>query len=231
MPLHLSWQQIVLRLVLTVLAGACIGVNREEQGRPAGLRTTILVCLAASVSMIQANLLLATTGKASDSFVIMDLLRLPLGILSGMGFIGAGAILRREESVRGVTTAATLWFTTVMGLCFGGGQLGLGIATLALGFGTLAGLKRLEGWVKQDRHANLIVVTEQNKFSDPEVRAILDTQGFRIHSCSVTSFIQDGRQEMSYEIHWRAHENESAIPLLYETLIRRPGVIQVGWKP
>src|SRR6202789_4716973 len=119
MPVTLEWQQIALRLILTVVAGLIIGFNRGEQRRPAGMRTTLLVCLAASLSMIQANLLMNSVGKAHDSFVVLDLMRLPLGILSGMGFIGAGAILRKENMVLGVTTAATLWMVPSPGLCFG----------------------------------------------------------------------------------------------------------------
>ncbi len=126
MPLELSWRDIAIRLTLSVLAGALIGANRERRRHPAGLRTTTLVSLAAAVAMIQANLLLPQTGKAADSFVVLDLMRLPLGILSGIGFIGAGAILKKGDSVQGVTTAATIWFVTVIGLCFGGGQLSLG---------------------------------------------------------------------------------------------------------
>lgn len=109
-----------------------IGLNRGERGHAAGLRTTTLVCLAASVAMIQMNLLLPVAGKKSDFFSVMDIMRLPLGILSGMGFIGAGAILRKGDTVSGVTTAATLWLVTVIGLCFGGGQLWLGAATTGL---------------------------------------------------------------------------------------------------
>ncbi len=99
-----------------------LGLNRTERGMTAGLRTTILVSLAAAVSMIQVNLLLVTLGKTSDSFSVLDLMRLPLGVLTGMGFIGGGAILKRGNRVSGVTTAATLWVATVLGLCFGGGQ-------------------------------------------------------------------------------------------------------------
>jgi putative Mg2+ transporter-C (MgtC) family protein len=119
MPLTLTWQEIALRLALSIVAGGLIGLDRGEHGRPAGLRTTLLVCLAAAVAMVQANLLLVTIGKTADSFVTLDLMRLPLGILTGMGFIGGGAILRRDSLVLGVTTAATLWFVTVIGLCFG----------------------------------------------------------------------------------------------------------------
>jgi putative Mg2+ transporter-C (MgtC) family protein len=126
MPVHISWLDIAIRLVLTIVAGGVIGLNRGVHGQAAGLRTTLLVCLAASISMIQVNLLLPMGGKTPGSFAVMDLMRLPLGILSGMGFIGGGAILRRGDIVRGVTTAATLWFTTVMGLCIGGGQIVLG---------------------------------------------------------------------------------------------------------
>src|SRR5204862_444155 len=126
MPLYPTWPDLALRLALTILAGGLIGISRSEYGRPAGLRTTILVCLAASLSMMEVNLLMATTGKSHDSFIQLDMMRLPLGILTGMGFIGAGAILRRGEMVHGVTTAATLWLVTVLGLCFGSGQIALG---------------------------------------------------------------------------------------------------------
>src|SRR5256885_16823822 len=100
-----GWSDIALRLMLTFLAGILIGINREERGRPAGLRTTVLVCLAASVAMIQANLLLAMMGKRPDSFAVLDLMRVPGAVLSGMGFIGAGTILRRGSLVRCITTA------------------------------------------------------------------------------------------------------------------------------
>ena len=101
MPLTLRWEDIALRLVLTVIAGSLIGINRSEGGHSAGLRTTLLVCLAASVAMIQTNLLLPMTGKTPESFAVLDLMRLPLGILTGMGFIGGGAILRKGEMVQG----------------------------------------------------------------------------------------------------------------------------------
>src|ERR1700679_2025484 len=103
MPVTLTWQEIAVRLVLSVLAGMLIGLNRGEHGRPAGLRTTLLVALAACLSMIQVNLLLPAAGKPATSFVVLDLVRLPLGILSGIGFIGAGAIVRRDNFVVGVT--------------------------------------------------------------------------------------------------------------------------------
>ena len=143
MPLTLQWGDIALRLVLTIIAGTLVGIDRSERGQAAGLRTTILVCLAAAVAMIQMNLLMPTAGRTPESFVTLDLMRLPLGILTGMGFIGGGAILRRGRMVQGVTTAATLWLVTVIGLCLGGGQLALGMTTLAITLLVLWGLNLL----------------------------------------------------------------------------------------
>jgi hypothetical protein len=128
MTAPIGWNEIALRLAVTIVVGIVIGYDRSEHGKAAGMRTTLIVCLAASVSMIQVNLLLPTAGRPPGSFVMNDLMRFPLGILTGVGFIGGGAILRRESLVIGVTTAATLWLVTVIGLCIGGGQIGLGLA-------------------------------------------------------------------------------------------------------
>src|ERR1700678_740287 len=178
MPLTLTWQEVAIRLTLSVVAGALIGLDRGERGRAAGLRTTLLVCLAAAVAMVQTNLLLATRGRSSDSFIMMDLMRLPLGILTGMGFIGGGAILRRDGFVLGVTTAATLWFVTVIGLCFGGGQISLGIAATALGMLVVSGLRWVDQRMTQEQHAILTMTTDRERPTQQEIYATVQRGGF-----------------------------------------------------
>ena len=157
MPLILEWPEIAARLAFAVLAGALIGLDRGEHGRPAGLRTTLLVCLAATLAMIEVNLLLGQVGKAPNSFVNLDPMRLPLGILTGVGFIGGGAIVRRQDGVIGVTTAASLWFVTVIGLCFGAGEIGLGLAGTALAMVILWALKWLEKFIPREHRAKLVL--------------------------------------------------------------------------
>src|SRR6202789_1282180 len=152
MPFTLTWGDIAVRLACTLIGGILVGADRGERGTAAGIRTNVLVCLAASLSMILANGMLGTAGKNSSSFSVLDLMRLPLGILSGMGFIGAGAILRRDGLVFGVTTAATLWFVTVIGLCFGGGQLALGVAATLLALLVVSALRWVDHNIKQERH-------------------------------------------------------------------------------
>lgn len=160
MPLHPTWTDIAIRLALTILAGAVIGFDRGVRGHAAGLRTTILVGLAASLSMIQANLLLTLDGKGPGSFAVMDLMRLPLGILTGVGFIGGGTILKKGDLVTGVTTAATLWLITVIGLCFGGGQLALGSTATVIGVVTLSVLKWVDEMIPRRHRATLTVTCE-----------------------------------------------------------------------
>jgi putative Mg2+ transporter-C (MgtC) family protein len=204
MALEITWQDIALRLLLTVIGGALIGLNREEQGRPAGLRTTMLVSLAAAISMVQVNLLLGVVGKAHDSFVVLDLMRLPLGILSGMGFIGAGAILKKGNLVHGVTTAATLWFVTTMGLCFGGGQLCLGLAALILGLIVLAVLRLLEKRLKQHRHATLTIMVGETNASGAEILNAITQAGYRINSSSVALGPSARLAELTCDVSWLA---------------------------
>jgi len=200
MILEPTWPDILLRLLLTVAAGALIGFNRETHGHSAGLRTTILVGLAACIAMVYANLLLTTIGKAPDSFVNIDVMRLPLGILTGVGFIGGGAIFRRDNLVTGVTTAATLWTITAIGLCFGGGELMLGCVATALTFLTISLLKWLENHIARERRA-LLVATARDAAA-PDLPHLLEKTPYRSRFVSVRK--QAGEERTTFEIRWRS---------------------------
>lgn len=231
MPVTLSWTDVALRLALACVVGGAIGFDRGEHGRPAGLRTTLLVCLAAAISMIQANLLMNTAGRPPDSFIMLDLMRLPLGILSGMGFIGAGAILRRDNIVLGVTTAATLWFVTVIGLCFGGGQIGLGVSALLLGWLILAGLKQVESWMHQDRRATLILTAVAQGPSDTIIRGKLAEQGYTVRGWAIDYFREPDRRKVRYDVQWRGSIDDCGPPAILDELAHYPGVLRLQWRP
>jgi putative Mg2+ transporter-C (MgtC) family protein len=231
MPLTLTWQDIFLRISLTVLAGFLIGLNRGEHGRAAGLRTTMLVCLAASLSMIQVNLLLPMTGKTSSSFITMDLMRLPLGILSGMGFIGAGAIIRRDSLVVGVTTAATLWFVTVVSLCLGGGQIGLGLVGLALGLIILWALKRLEKLLYHDHRAELLIVTDPQGPTEKDIGDVLKGARYEVVSSKVAFANRTKQSKFHFEVRWRERGAGPETPAEVVGLAQRPGIRRLEWKP
>jgi len=232
MSLTLQWEDIALRLLLTVIAGALIGINRSEGGHPAGLRTTLLVCLAASVAMIQASVLMGLTGKTPGSFAVLDLMRLPLGILTGMGFIGGGAILKKGDMVHGVTTAATLWLVTVIGLCLGGGQLALGMAATALALLILYVPKGLEARMSLDRHASLDMVVEEGGPSNDDLHAALRESGLKINSWRVETRRRAGHLQRTIhcELKWRVRSKAPCPPAVINDLAQQSGVKAMRWK-
>jgi putative Mg2+ transporter-C (MgtC) family protein len=205
MPLNPTLEDIVIRLLLTVAAGAIIGLDREASGRAAGFRTTILVGLAACAAMIQANLLLATDGKEPGFFVNMDVLRLPLGILTGVGFIGGGAIFKRGDLVTGVTTAATLWVMTAIGLAFGGGQIALASIVTALAFLTLWALKWLDNRIPREHRAILSIIHTAGE-PLPGIESGIRPLGYRARFVSKVQRLETGHSIVSYEIRWRRPE-------------------------
>jgi putative Mg2+ transporter-C (MgtC) family protein len=212
MPLEPTSTDIALRLLLTMLAGAIIGFDRGARGHAAGFRTTILVALAASVAMIQANILLPLNGKTPDSFSVMDLMRLPLGILTGVGFIGAGTIVRKGELITGVTTAATLWLVTVIGLCFGGGQLALGTAATALAVITLWMLKWVDAMISREHRARLVLACEPSWNVLEDVSAIVRPMRFHARFHEQRLRADSDKAEYVFELAWRRPEH--AIPPL-----------------
>jgi putative Mg2+ transporter-C (MgtC) family protein len=179
--------------------------------------------------MIQANLLMPTRGKTGDSFVVLDLMRLPLGILSGVGFLGAGAIFRRTELVVGLTTAAILWMATVIGLALGGGQLTLGIAATGIGIVVLWALKHVERHIKHELHAKLVLRTSANGPGRDEIARLLEEAHCRVERESLT-IGQDGR-ELEYEVSCRTTQRQLRAPSFLSSLAERAGVHGVEWRP
>jgi putative Mg2+ transporter-C (MgtC) family protein len=208
MPLSPTWEDIFVRLALTMIAGAVIGFNRGARGHAAGFRTTILVGLAASVAMIQTNILLPLAGKTPESFAVMDLMRLPLGILTGVGFIGGGAILKKGDLVSGVTTAATLWVMTVIGLCLGGGQLILGIVTTALTVITLWILKWVDLTIPREHRAMVVITADKDWSAISDLPALIGPLKCRAHFRRRRASLDPEKAEFCFEISWKRPEQD-----------------------
>jgi len=148
--LHVLWQElssglqnseqlmhVIIRLVAAALLGALVGIQRESTRKPAGLRTHMLVSLATAAFVISCS----SVGMSSDG-----LSRVIQGIVTGIGFIGAGSILKlgEQHQIRGLTTAASVWMTAAIGITVGLGSLGIAtmVTILALIILALEGLER-----------------------------------------------------------------------------------------
>ncbi|MBC2804264.1 MgtC/SapB family protein [Rhizobium ruizarguesonis] len=227
MPLTPTWWDIGTRITLTLVAGGLIGLDRERGGHAAGFRTTILVALAACLAMIQANLLLSVYGKTPGSFTQMDVLRFPLGVLTGVGFIGGGAILKRGDMLTGVTTAATLWFMTVVGLCFGGGQILTGIVATAIGFVVLSPLKRLDTWLRCEQKATLVVRASNGNI--PELSEVLNPLTCHVGFLSLQR-TADGSAEVTFELRWLANDPDASARAIVNALSNTHDVADFSMK-
>jgi putative Mg2+ transporter-C (MgtC) family protein len=133
----------LLRLFTAALCGAVVGLQREHLGKPAGLRTHILVASGTALFVVAT----AEAGMGAP-----ELSRVIQGLATGIGFLGAGAILKleRRQAILGLTTAADIWLTAAAGVAAGLGRLGLALLASALAWIVLALLARVEVWVKPD---------------------------------------------------------------------------------
>ena len=133
--------QIILRLVLSVILSGLIGLERQMHRRTAGLRTHILVCLGSCLVMLTSLYIF----DIYKNVVSLDPARIAAGVITGIGFLGAGTIIREKEGVRGLTTAASLWVVAGIGLAVGCGFLNASIFTTILALVVLFFLRYLEG--------------------------------------------------------------------------------------
>ncbi len=131
--------EIALKLLLAVALGGLIGIERESSQKPAGLRTNILICLGSTMMMSLA--MMTTQGREGSSGEVM---RMAAGIITGIGFIGAGTIIQSEGIIVGLTTAATLWSVAGLGLVIGSGYYLIAIIFTVVIFLTLAAFRQFE---------------------------------------------------------------------------------------
>jgi putative Mg2+ transporter-C (MgtC) family protein len=134
---------IVSHLLVALVAGALIGYERSFQGRPAGFRTHTLVCMASSLLML-LTVFQSSWFQASAEVVRIDPTRMAQGIMTGIGFLGAGVIVKEGASVRGLTTAASIWITAAIGILAGVGFYFPVVIVTALTLGTLSMFRWIE---------------------------------------------------------------------------------------
>ncbi len=229
MPVILTPADIALRVLAALAASALVGLNRGKSNRPAGLRTTILVSMAAAFAMLLCNAILNTTGKTNSFFTTMDTMRLPLGVLTGVGFLGAGAILRKGHAVVGLTTAATLWFVTVMGFCFGAGMFLLGGTALLIALFVLWALKIVEHHMHTDRRGSL-TLTFDDPFPDQEqVKGMFEREGFRVAASCLRADGVPRKITFTYELRWSAAGPHPGHPRFIDELLSQPGIAHLAW--
>ena len=180
-----EYLEMSFRLVVALGAGALIGLERSYRGRPAGFRTHALVCTASSLLMLVTVYESLWFSGANAARIVLDPTRMSQGIMTGIGFLGAGVIVKEGLSVRGLTTAASIWITASIGILIGiGFYFPAGIAT-ALTLGTLSVFRWIEGKMPSEYYANFLVRFPREKvMPEAELRRLIAEHGFDVANLS-----------------------------------------------
>lgn len=148
---------ILTRLLAAALAGGIIGLERSYHGRPAGMRTHTLVCVSSSLLMLLTVYQWQLLANMPIDTIRVDPTRMAQGIMTGIGFLGAGVIMKEKLTIRGLTTAASVWITAAIGIIIGMGFYSSAVAASVITILVLSLLGSLERRLKSRRYASLMV--------------------------------------------------------------------------
>lgn len=220
---------ILLRLSLAVLAGGLIGLERAFHGRPAGFRTHSLVCASSALLMLLTVFQLELMGNVPLEIIRVDPTRMGQGIMTGIGFLGAGVIMKEQFTIRGLTTAAAIWMSAAIGIVIGMGMLYAAfIATLF----TLLILS-VFGWIERrlptQRYASMQVITTiDSGLTRDAIMALVEDHGIK---CAAPScYKENGGQQIRYEFTLRSI-NSGHFERLADTMLRSETILEFSVVP
>jgi len=188
-----DYAQISIHLVMALIVGGVIGFERSHHGRSAGFRTHTLVCLASSLLMTIMYYQWKWLPGAPLDTIRTDPTRMAQGIMTGIGFLGAGVIYKEGLSVRGLTTAASVWITAAIGILLGVGFYFPAIAATVLTVGVLSVFRKIETNMPAHSYARHSLCFDRNNvMPEQEVRNLLTDHGFSVANMSYC-ISDDGR--------------------------------------
>ncbi|HLU76353.1 MAG TPA: MgtC/SapB family protein [Burkholderiales bacterium] len=190
------YQEISLRLLAALSVGAVIGLERSYRGRPAGFRTHALVCLSTALLMLVTVYESRWVPGIEAGRLALDPTRMAQGIMTGIGFLGAGVIMKEGLSVRGLTTAASIWITAAIGILIGiGFYFPAAVATL-LTIGTLSVFHWVENRLPSQHYAQFLVrFANDAVMPEAELRRLVAAHGFSIANLNFRMNVEDGFYE------------------------------------
>ena len=222
----LSEWELFLRLVLSCVLGGIIGYERQSRRKSAGLRTNVLVCLGSCLIMVMSiGLYQDVEGKTNA-----DPARLAAQVVSGIGFLGAGAIMKEGLSVTGLTTAACLWVVAGVGLAVGAGFYTGALISTGLVFVTLGRLSRLDEWVDHEKNLSLNIHTVDRPGQLMRISRCLEDLQLRVRGVKVNAAddeMEEGGERSMY-IDLEIFNKQSIKSIIIVDAVRQiDGVIRV----
>jgi len=217
--------EALLRVAGAAVIGAVLGIERHLHGRAAGLRTNALVCMASALLIVVSRGAALQGLTAEGHFQLnIDPSRMAAGIVTGIGFLGAGAILRlRENFIRGLTTAAEIWFVAAVGVAIGYGEYALAAMAAVLALAILIGLHAVERRVQSVVYRSLVVATDSARRVEVETacRGALDAEKITVQEVSYAIDLEAHRATITFSIR---SANKRLYDRVVDPLLAIPGV-------
>ena len=174
---EISLESSIFKLFLSLVLGGIVGIERKRKGQMAGVRTFALICMGSTLAMIVSAYI-----PIIYNLKVGDPARVAAQVISGVGFLGAGAILQNKGSIRGLTTAAGIWIVAALGLAIGVGLYWIAIITTAFILFTLIRLERYEHQVMSERSAKSIqIVVRSLKINTVDMSQIFKNYNIAVH--------------------------------------------------
>ena len=212
----LSFSSSVIKLLLSMLCGTAIGLERSSRNRPAGFRTHILVCLGACVAAMTGVYLYVGLQLPAD------ISRIGAQVVTGLGFIGAGTIIiTNKMTIKGITTAAGLWVTGIIGIAIGSGYYEGGLIGTALVLITEICFSSLSGKIQKNSQYVFVILYNDKTSLDHMLRFCKDNR-MSIVNLQIQSLPSDREAQYSAEVTLRGDMNGEA---LLESIQRMPGIV------
>jgi putative Mg2+ transporter-C (MgtC) family protein len=224
-----EWLVIMMRIGGALIIGAVIGLERSFHGRPAGFRTHALVCMASALLMLVTVYQNQWMTEVALDAIRTDPTRTAQGIMTGIGFLGAGVIFKEGLTVRGLTTAASIWMTASIGILVGIGFWFPAIVGTIATLLVLSAFRLIETRMPSEFYAHHHVRFRREKVMDEaDLRALVGRHGFTI--ANMHSRLIDGGQAFEYRMVIRSRNRESA-HMLSKELLGLPDVIEFRISP
>jgi putative Mg2+ transporter-C (MgtC) family protein len=223
-----TYSHMAVHLLAALLAGGLIGLERSYQGRAAGFRTHALVCMASSMLMLVTLYQQLWFGAPAET-VRIDPTRMAQGVMTGIGFLGAGVIMKDGLSVRGLTTAASIWTTAAIGILVGVGLYGAAVMATAATIGVLSLFRWIENRLPSKTYADARV--RFMAAQDPGylgMREMLKSAGFKLSNLSYS--MRDAGESYEYVLVVRTQQGD-ALEQMSLLLKHRPGVLSFEIQP
>jgi putative Mg2+ transporter-C (MgtC) family protein len=216
---------MITRLLLASLLGGLIGLEREVHGRPAGFRTHLLVSLGACLFTIASIDFYRLYGNFSGTGPVgVDPARVAAQVVTGIGFLGAGAIIKEKASIRGLTTAACLWVAAAVGLACGSAMYHAAIVVTVLAVLSLLLLKKVENKLRRDTYVSIKVWSADLDGQLAGIEKLITDCRMEVLNVSIEKDVQNG--VICLEFHVRRSTREFACDLL-DNIVALGGVRKV----